>query len=445
MAFLNQKPARQNDSLPGQPAALSARGRYLVLMAAFLGWMFAGVEMSLMVPATRPAIQDFLSAPLTRAGGLADQITYFETRADQWLSWLVSAFLLGAALGGVVFGWLADRAGRVRAMGWSILCYSTITALSYFVTSPEQLLLLRFAACMGIGGMWPSGVALVAEAWPSVSRPALAGLIGAAANVGFLILGILMLYHPITRESWRWVFLLGGAPALLGVFVLGFVPESPQWLAEKAAGEFSSSSPVAEVFRPPLLRWTLLGIALGTIPLLGGWASGQRLVPWAGQVGELHGLHGLKAATQILWALGAVIGSLGGGWLASRLGRRRSYFCISLGSLVLSHYIFSILTPVHAEFLWATFTLGLVSTSFFGWLPYFLPELFPTRVRATGAGVTYNFGRILSAAALLSSTALSEFFRGDIAKMGAVTSWVYAFGLVIIWLIPPATKLEERG
>jgi MFS family permease len=413
-------------------------------MAAFLGWMFAGVEMSLMIPATRPAIQDFLSAPHAAAGGGADQVARFETLADQWLSWLISAFLLGAALGGVVFGWIADRAGRVRAMGWSILCYSTITALSYFVTSPEQLLVLRFAACMGIGGMWPSGVALVAEAWPRVSRPALAGLIGAAANVGFLILGLIMLYHPITRESWRWVLLLGGAPALLGVFVLGFVPESPQWLAEKASRACSSISPVAEVFRPPLLRLTLIGIALGTIPLLGGWASGQRLVPWAGQVGESLGMHGLKAATQTLWALGAVIGSLGGGWLASRLGRRRSYFCISLGSLVLSHYIFSTLTPIRAEFLWATFALGLVSTSFFGWLPYFLPELFPTRVRATGAGVTYNFGRILSAAALLASTALSEFFRGDIAKMGAATSWVYAFGLAIIWLIPASGGLDER-
>lgn len=419
-----------------QPTALSAQGRYLVLIAVFLGWMFAGMEMSLMIPATRPAIQDFLSAHPPKTGESVNQVVRIETRADQWLSWLVSAFLLGAALGGIVFGWIADRAGRVKAMGFSILCYSSITALSYFVTSPEQLLALRFLACLGIGGMWPSGVALATEAWPSVSRPALAGLIGAAANVGFLILGLIMLYHPITRESWRWVLLLGGTPVVLGAFVLAFVPESPQWLAEKQAPASLTATPVAEVFRPPLLRWTMLGIALGTIPLLGGWASGQRLVPWAGQVGELQGLPGLKASTQTLQALGAVIGSLSGGWLASRLGRRRSYFLISLGSLALSAYIFLTLTPTRAEFLWATFALGLVSTSFFGWLPYFLPELFPTRVRATGSGVTYNFGRILSAAALLSSTALSALFQGDIAKMGATTSLVYALGLVLAWFIP---------
>lgn len=398
--------------------------------------MFAGMEMSLMIPATRPAIQDFLTASQSPTASGAERIVHFETRADQWLSWLIAAFLMGAALGGVVLGWLADRAGRVKAMGLSILCYSIITALSYFVTSPEQLLALRFLACLGIGGMWPCGVALVTEAWPSVSRPVLAGLIGAAANVGFLILGLIMLYHPITRESWRWVLLLGGTPVFLGAFVLWCVPESPQWLIEKQAPAAAAAAPVAEVFRPPLLRWTLLGIALGTIPLLGGWASGQRLVPWAGQVGELQGLPGLKASTQTLQALGAVIGSLMGGWLASRLGRRRSYFLISLGSLTLSGYIFLTLTPTRAEFLWATFALGLVSTSFFGWLPYFLPELFPTRVRATGAGVTYNFGRIVSAAALLSSTALSALFQGDIAKMGAATSLVYALGLVVVWFIP---------
>lgn len=430
------------DSLNQQPNALTARDRYLILVCVFLGWMFAGMEMSLMVPATRPAIQDFLSAYPSASASSAGQVAQFETRADQWLSWLIAAFLLGAAFGGVVFGWLADRAGRAKAIGLSILCYSTITALSYFVTNPEQLLALRFLACLGIGGMWPSGVALVAEAWPSVSRPALAGLIGAAANVGFLILGLIMLYHPITRDSWRWVLLLGGTPAILGTFVLWFVPESPRWLVEKQTPTRSRSSPVAEVFRAPLLRWTILGIALGTIPLLGGWASGQRLVPWAGQVEDHQGLPGLKAATQTWQALGAVLGSLLGGWVASRLGRRRSYFLISLGSLALSGYIFLTLTPTRAEFLWATFALGLVSTSFFGWLPYFLPELFPTRVRATGTGVTYNFGRILSAAVLLSSTALSELFRGDIAKMGATTSLVYALGLLVVWFIPRESESD---
>ncbi|MBM3832768.1 MAG: MFS transporter [Verrucomicrobia bacterium] len=425
--------------------SLTRRGRYLVLAAAFLGWMFAGVEMSIMVPATRPAIQHFLSQPAASLAGATGAV-HFETSADKWLSWFVTAFLLGGALGGVVFGWLGDRAGRVKAMGWSILCYSGVTGLSYFVTTPEQLLVLRFIACLGIGGMWPSGVALVAEAWPSVSRPVLAGLIGSAANVGFLILGIMMFYFPITKETWRWVLLFGGTPLFLGLLVLWIVPESPRWLEARDRASALMTSPVIEVFRPPLLRLTLLGIALGTIPLLGGWASGQRLVPWAGQVADQLGLANLKAVTQTFHSSGAVIGSLLGGWIASRLGRRRSYFLISLGSLALSAYIFLRVKPNDPQFVWTVFALGLVSTSFFGWLPYFLPDLFPTSVRATGTGVSFNFGRILSAVALLSSTALSELFRGDISKMGATTSLVYGFGLVVAWFIPSAQELKtHRG
>jgi MFS family permease len=446
---------------------LSPSQRRWVMGAVLLGWMGAGIEMSLMIPTARPAIQDFVG---TNAAGI-------EVTADQWLSWFVAAFLLGAAAGGLLFGWLADRAGRVRAMGASILCYSLITGLGYFARTPEQLLVLRFLACLGIGGMWPTGVALVSEALPGLSRPMAAGLVGTSANVGFLILGIVMINNPIARDSWRWVMLLGATPALFGLAVWFALPESPAWLAQRkraaadgagpepvrSAGlrsgadrelphragsesgapvcepsdrRLATTSPVATVFRPPLLRLTLLGILLGTIPLLGGWASVQRLVPWAGQVSERTGLPDLQATTQIVLACGAVLGSLLGGWAASGMGRRVSYFLMSGASLGVSACIFLILHPADCVFPWAVFALGLVSTMFYGWLPYFLPELFPTPVRATGIGVSYNFGRILSAAVLLSSTALSSWFGGDIAKMGAVTCLVYAGGLVMALVIP---------
>jgi SHS family sialic acid transporter-like MFS transporter len=420
-------------------SSLSKKDRLKVLVAAFLGWMFAGVIMSIMIPATRPAIQEFLSADTS-----TNAIQLLEQSAESWFSWYLVAFFLGAALGGAVLGSVGDRYGRVKAMGISILCYSCFTGLSYFASSPEQLLVLRFIACMGIGGMWPSGVALVAESWPDVSRPILAGLIGTAANVGFLILGILMLSNPITSESWRWVLLLGTTPLILGIWVLLSVPESPRWKSEKEnpkTGEKKSS--LGEVFRPPLLRLTLVGIFLGTIPLLGGWASGQRLVPWAGRIAEANDLPQLQAMTQTIWAIGAVIGSLAGGWIASRMGRRASYFAVSLLSLGLSLYVFIYSNPTAGTFLPAVFGVGLISTIFFGWLPYFLPELFPTRVRATGAGVSFNFGRILSAVAVLSTAFLINVFQGDIAKMGAATSLVYALGMVIVIFIPKESHLEE--
>jgi MFS family permease len=293
--------------------------------------------------------------------------------------------------------------------------------------------------------MWPAGVSLVSEAWPDVSRPTLAGLIGCSANVGFLILGVIMLWRPVTPDTWRWVLLFGGTPVVLGVWVLKYVPESPRWLQQREQPALRSTSPLRDVFRPPLLRPTVLGILLGTIPLLGGWASGQRLVPWAGQVGEAMQLPSLKAATQTVWAVGAVLGSLAGGWIASRVGRRLSYFLISGLSLAISVYIFAWLTPDQPQFLWAVFLLGLISTSFFGWLPFFLPELFPTQVRATGSGVSYNFGRIVSAAVLLSSTQLSAAFGGNIAKMGAATSLVYLLGMIIIWMVPAHAASGDRA
>jgi len=394
--------------------------------------MFAGVEMSLMVAATRPAIQDFLAA-----GSEVADLARIPVIADEWFSKFLVAFFLGAAAGGVLFGWVGDRFGRARAMGWSVICYSAVTGFSYFCRSPELLWVLRFVACLGVGGMWPNGVALVSEAWPKVSRPMLAGLIGCAANVGFLILGWAMLVYPVTRETWRWVLLFGGSPVVLGLWMLWAVPESPAWKVDRLkVGVAATRSPVREVFSGRYLGRTLLGIALGTIPLLGGWASGQRLVPWAGQVGESLNLPSLKATTQIVQSLGAVVGSLAGGWVASGMGCRWSYIAMSAGSLGLSALVFTVSRPGEPLFFVLTFLLGVVGVSFFGWLPYYLPALFPTSIRATGTGVAYNFGRIFSALAVLATTTLSAHFGGDVARMGLATSFVYALGLVLVWWVP---------
>ncbi len=409
------------------PEALRSGDRWWILVTAFLGWMFAGMEMSLMPATTRPAMQEFLSGQ----GGRAVEIA-----ADRWFSWLLMAFLLGAAAGGALFGWIGDRWGRARAMGWSIVCYSVFTGLSYHAATPEQLGLARFLACLGVGGMWPNGVALTSEAWPGISRPLLAGLIGCAANVGFLILGWIMLHHPVTRESWRWVLLVGAVPVVLGVWVLVVVRESPEWLRGRGARGGKCAVGLGEVFSKEYRGRTWLGIALGTVPLLGGWASGQRLVPWAGQVGEALGQVDLKAGTQIAQAVGAVLGSLAGGWFANRLGARRSYFWISLGSLGLSLVLFRATRPGEPGFLPLAFLLGLVATSYFGWLPYYLPGMFPTRIRATGSGVAYNFGRIFSALAVLATASLSAFFGGDVGRMGLATCLVYGAGLVLAWRVP---------
>ncbi len=447
---------------------MDRRGRWLVLIAAFLGWMFAGWEMSLLPLSARSVTIGMLQESPATNGWVTDARTTLESAdaeptvaekeaADrlnktvgEWFARYIAAFLFGAALGGWVFGWMGDRAGRVKAMGVSILWYAGFTGLSYFVATPFQMCAMRFVACMGIGGMWPCGVSLVSEAWPDVSRPTLAGLIGASANLGIALLSIvvkqigqLASQYELTPDSWRWLMMLGAVPFVLGVWVLIAVPESPRWMAGRSLSK--SSSPLAEVLRPPLLKHTLAGIALGTIPLLGAWGSQKWILPWAGQVGAQIGQVTLKEDTQTVWAIGATIGSLCGGWVATVFGRRTTYFLVSLVSLILAKVIFAALDPSDGwRFMVPVFLLGLVATVYFGWLPLFLPEMFPTRVRATGSGVSFNSGRILSAIVVLTISGFVTVFGNDYARIGSITSWVYVAGMIVIFLVPKSSEsLEE--
>lgn len=434
---------------------LSTSQRWLVLITAFLAWMFAGMEISLFVLIARPAIIDILGSHYE-----PDQI---ERVAAQWFAWYQAAFLLGAAAGGWIFGALGDRLGRTRAMAASVMCYSVVTGMTYFAADPYLILVLRFFACLGIGGAWPNSVSLAVEGLPGVSRPLLAGLMGAAANVGFVLLGVVCYYFFVTPESWRWVLLVGAAPVVVGVFAWAVVPESPRWLAGKAAaaGAAKPAQPVREILRPPLLSRTMIGICLGAIPVIGTSANANWLIPWADQAASAGVAQAeesppvpaqaarpprradnprLKAATQITRSGGAIFGSLLGGWIASLLGRRVTYFLISLASFLTSSYIYSYLTPHDPMFAQFTFLLGFVGVTYFGWLPLYLPELFPTRVRSTGSGVTFNSGRILAAFSVLGAGVLAGWFHGDYARVGTFTGLVYVAGMVVICFAPDTTK-----
>ncbi len=239
-----------------EPAPVSARGRFLALAAALLGWMFDGAEMGLFSLVGRPAVQDLLSKELA---GL--EPAQRESATGLWFSVIIAGFLVGAATGGVVFGWLGDRLGRVRAMALSVLTYALFTGFCGLATAPWQVLVLRFVASLGMGGEWSLGVALVMEVWPNRSRAFMAGLIGAAANVGYLLVGVVgigllsilgemsdflsalglsegmvaRLTDPAAK-GWRLMMILGAVPALLTFFIRLFVPESHKWQQERARG-----------------------------------------------------------------------------------------------------------------------------------------------------------------------------------------------------------------
>lgn len=406
----------------------------VALAAAFAGLVFAGVQLGVMPLAALSVAKSLLGDAFTP--GLA----------GDWFARYTAAMMLGGAFGGLALGALGDRIGRARATGVCVLLYSLAGGAGAFVSSQEQLLGLRFLAGFGVGGMWPNGVALVAESWANASRPMVAGVAGTGLNVGIFCVSQLGRVKPVTPDSWRWLLELSGASAVLGLIALFFVPESPKWLAARGGSRggavpadrpaaAASGSPLAELFRPPLLRRTLVGIALGAIPLIGAWAASKWMIPWADSVGgTTHA--GLKASTQQWWAIGAILGSFFGAQLANLLGRRVTYFLISLGATVLTCGIFGWFHPLDPAFLPLVFAQGFVSTLFFGWLPLYLPELFPTRVRATGAGIAYNFGRFASAAGIFAAGAFMAWSGGDYARVGVVTGLVYAFGMIVVWWAP---------
>src|SRR4051812_21707354 len=176
---------------PSPPASQSVtRIQWLVLSAAFLGWMFDGLEMGIFPLVARPALQTMLPVA---ANTPPDQFV------GMWMGRITALFLVGAAFGGGVFGWLGDRLGRGRAVTLSILTYSIFSGLCFFAQEPWHLGALRFVAAFGMGGEWSLGVALVMESWSRDKRPLLAGIIGAASNVGFALIAVFGYYLKVTQ------------------------------------------------------------------------------------------------------------------------------------------------------------------------------------------------------------------------------------------------------
>lgn len=457
---------------PHQPLdvpKISRGAQYVTLTAAFLGWMFDGLEMGLFPLVARPALRELMGAQA-------------DTNIGTWMAWITAGFLVGAACGGILFGWLGDRVGRVRAMVWSVLTYAIFSGLCGFAESPLQLALLRFIAALGMGGEWSLGVALVMEVWPSKSRPMLAGLIGAASNVGFLLIAVVGLglsqfiegaadalrsaglsedwvtkLIGADQSGWRLLMFIGATPALLTVFVRMFVPESKLW---QHAAQNAPKARVRDIFAPGIRHKTILGTCLGGMALIGTWASIQWVTPWANKLATgTASAATASSTTQISLAIGAIIGTLAAAFFAEWFSRRKSYFVLCLLSLVVCAYLYR--SPLHfsvtgpwlervdpqqslfggaLEFNWQFVIVaglaGCVTASFYGWLPLYLPELFPTRIRATGQGFAFNFGRVLAAIGALQSGRLLDYFNEDYARMGGIMSLVYLFGMVLIWFCP---------
>jgi SHS family sialic acid transporter-like MFS transporter len=428
-----------------------SRGQWLALAAALLGWMFDGFEQGIVPLVARPALVELLhlqdearrAAEASEPAARAEAFALVDREVGDWNGRITAAFLLGAALGGWLFGWLGDRLGRVRAMALSVLVYSGFTGLCGLAQDAPQLAAVRFLAALGMGGEWALGVALVMESWPGEARPVLAGLIGAAANVGFFLSGLggLVLEQTglrIDAGGWRWVLGVCAFPALLTFLLRLYVPESEKWV-QAARGRPRPG--LAAIFAPPVWRRTLLGALLAGLPLLCTWGGVQLIPLWVKQQTDDQQM---VSFAQMGAALGAVFGAIAGALLGQSLGRRRAYFFLCVGSLAVTALLFrgSLLGPeVDWRFFAVVILVGALTASFYGWLPLYLPELFPTRIRATGQGFGYNAGRILAAAGALSTGYLmTSVFHGSYAQAGATITLIYLVAMAAIWLAP-----ETRG
>ena len=186
-----------------------------------------------------------------------------------------------------------------------------------------------------------------------------------------------------------------------------------------------------------------MGILLGSIPLIGAWAASKWMIPWADSVTK-DVLPGYKATAQGYWAAGAVLGSFMGARVAVWLGRRVAYAAISIGATALTMLMFLGTAPLAPSFLPIVFCQAFVTTLFFGWLPLYLPELFPTSARATGVGISYNTGRFATAIGVFLTGALFTALGGSYVAVGAVGSVVYSLGAIAIWFAPDNSQLETR-
>jgi MFS family permease len=402
--------------------------QWLVLFVAWLGWVFDSMDSTIYAMVLQPALHDLLRAP---GGG---PVT---AEVIGWYGGIIfSIFLIGWAIGGVVFGVLADRFGRARALVFSILIYAVFTGMAALSQTWWQLALFRFATALGIGGEWAAGAALVAEVWPEDKRTQAAGLLQSAWAAGFLVAAILNLL--LRNCGWRPIFVVGIAPAVVALFVFWWVKEPERWVKARAEEKKISGRPpskLAELFAPGLVRSTLVGSGLAFVAVFGLWGATNWTPTLVRALPDLRGMGAAELTSRVSYAVmllnvGAVAGYLTFGPLADRWGRRRVFALMCAGSLVMLPVTF--LTPrSYAHVLLLLPLLGFFNNGIFSGFPIYLPELYPTRIRATGAGFCFNIGRVLAASGPFVTGYLVAVL-GTFGRAASAVAVIYLLGLLIL-------------
>jgi MFS family permease len=418
-----------------------SRYQWLVLMVAWLGWVFDSMDGTLYSIVQRPAMADLVGEGATAAS------------VGHYSSLVFSVTLLGWAAGGVVFGVVADYIGRTKALVATILIYSLFTGLSAAADSWWQLAMFRFITGLGLGGEWAAGAALVAEVWPDHLRAKAGAILQSAAAFGYFFAALINLYVGV--HSWRYVFIVGAFPALFVLVIRALVKEPQVWIEVRDRRRLARA-PVEgrrderdqfqtftlfQLFGSKLRRDTIVASMMAFVVLLVLWGATMWIPPAISEMAK-SSAEGLDAAAAeryltrqssygvMLLNGGSLLGYLLFGPLADRVGRRAAFLIYFLGGVLVFPATFLLTTSVAQMFallpLVGFFTLGITSG-----FPIYLPELFPTRVRTTGVGFAYNFGRIFTAGGVLITGQLVGIL-GSTAKAASAVSLAYLLGIFLL-------------
>jgi MFS family permease len=426
--------------------------QWLVIAAGWAGWgfdVYDAVLFNFVAPNCIPALLH-----LPPGSAQAHSAVVF------WTGAITAVLLLSWAAGGVLFGWAADRLGRKRVLFATIAVYALGTGLCALVSNLPQLILCRTLASLGIGGEWGIGAALIAESVPDARRIAAGVIMQTASPLGIMLAsavnyqlaGVWFAGDP--QNSWRYVFLAGLAPLVVAALVRLFLHESPQWEASRARAA-AAPTPRA-LFSPQLRRATVSGVFVAVTAVLTWWACNAFIPLLGGTLAREYALalHLAPEAARMLGAswqarganafnLGGLVGALAVLPLAHCCSRRRlfvSYFLFAAAAIAATFGL-ELAPQLRLQLL---FFVGAGVYGVFGALTFYLPELFPAAVRATGAGFCYNIGRVFAAAGPLIVGTITAAAGGSSRSLTGILAWVALVPLLAA-ILARWVMVETRG
>jgi MFS family permease len=400
-------------------------------IAAWLGWLFDGLDMHLYVLVAAPFVAELVGVSDTR------------NEAVGWYSsWIQAAFLVGWALGGGFFGRVGDLIGRSRALCLTILTYALFTGLAYFVQTWWQLLIVRFLAALGIGGEWAVGASLLSETWPRRWRPWIAAILQSGVNIGVLLASCAIFL--LAGQGPRVVFLVGVLPALLVLWIRRAVPETDEWYTAKRDAK-NAMPGIAELFHGEIRQRAILIILVCSVSLTAHWAFMFWYQQHLRNLPDVINLsparkNELVGVANFLVMAAAIIGNFLAAAMARVIGYRRS-----IALLCLAYFLAMIVTywvpRSHGALLVLLPIMGACG-GIFALFTMYLPPLFPVLLRTTGAGFCYNIGRIVAAAGTVIFGMFSKVGDYRIALLWAGSLFLPA--ALIAWRLPDLPHHEHE-